>query len=291
MKFIFNKIDAFHSKPMHVQMHLLLSALFILYLADDDIQNAIIKLPFIAVAFVFFLLSKEKRFQKFFWLTSTVVFFLDVLIDFTLIANHYFLFGFVSFIMFLSYTLSEKEQGEFLKKQTLIAFAIVMFFSGVQKLFSPQFMRGDVLGFLFVTDSFSSFMLDFFPVLHERITTNLETLNRFSNTDPLVTNQLVLHPVWNGFTAVSKYISWLVIALEIIIGIAAYFASKTNVFHWLVLALVVGIFAIRQECGFLVLAVILLLPSLTKKQIGYYKLYFSLIIIFMIFILADVAYG
>lgn len=291
MKLIFNKIDAFWNKPLELQLHAALSILFVLYLADGETENAIFKLPFVALGVVFLLLSTERRFRKFFWLTNIVIFLIDVWVDYTLLANHYFLFGFLSMVMFLSYTIDEKEQDKFLKNQTLIAFAIVMFFSGLQKLLSPQFMRGDVLGFFFVTDSFASFLLDYFPVLHEHASSNLDKLTRFSNTDPEQVEQLVLHPVMAGFSSVSKYFSWFVVALEVLIGALAFLASRSKIYHWLVISLVFGIFLIRQECGFLALAVVILMPSLTKKHSGFYRLYFITVVLFITFILADLAYG
>jgi len=278
MNYFFNKLELFFNKPFVEQVSMLFGLLFLIFLFPEGEAASIQKLVFIFPAIILFFIKDEKS-KKYFWLLSGIIYFIDILTDYTLLSNHNFLFGYMSFSLFFSYLVPSNNQEKFIKKQFLWAFAIVMFFSGLQKLLSAAFMDGSFLSYLFVKGSFGGFMLNFFKEKELLIMYNTSALSNFSNTEPSKISAVVFNSVIPLFHQYAKYFSWLIVFVELLIGIIIIPFHKNKISHFLILFLVLGILFSRYETGFLALISTLLFFTLSKDMRLFRYIYFIVIIL------------
>lgn len=286
MRLLTKLTNSFFSKAPLEQFSTLLLFYYIVEVSLFNPRNAIYKIPFLFIAIVLFFLKQDKEYPKIFWASIFMSLGVDIIIDYTLIHNHLALFLYVISVVFLSNFLLENQKEKFLQRQLIWFFAIAMFFAGLHKLITPEFMNGSILSYYFVKGQLAGYIFEISPSFKEAIAFNKLQANEFSNIDPLTTDYLLFNPVSSTFNLIFKYSSWSIAVGEIVIGVLILLIPNKRIFYYLAYLLILGILITRYETGFLALLTIMLLfimPAEFKKLKEFSFFFFLFCICLMVY--------
>jgi hypothetical protein len=145
---------------------------------------------------------------------------------------------------------------EFFTTNIKLLVVIVLLFSGIQKLLSPQFVSGDFTYYMINTGYFFKPILYLDHDIYDIVLNNKQQLLELKQTDPNEMGSIKLKNVFPNMAGISRIFAWFTIAVEIIAGLLILWKPRHIGTHFIFIMLILGIFLTRLETGFLALLAI-----------------------------------
>jgi len=259
------KLRLFLLKTKEEQVAILFSAYLFVYFIFSGIKNLFLVnivplLVFLAVVLVF----RTYLFTAWFWLLVTFLIALNIACDWLMVANHDYLMAYMGLMMTLVYLQPGNEKEQLLTRQAKYIFALVMLLAGGQKMFTPEYVDGTQLEFMFLTGEFGYMLTSRDIFFAEEIAANKDIYFQFGRTfieDPGV------RFAWYSpfFHSIAQPMSWIIILSELALGILALVLFNKAGFHIAVLMFAAAIFMVRPEGAFLALLLLLSWSQLPSR--------------------------
>lgn len=269
-----------------------MTLLFVLtYFTSSGLRFPIIAFVGVMYALSIFIFEKTNLFKRTsLWASVSILVILDILEEWTRPANHHYILLYLSLAYFL---VSFRLPGYRASFRWNIKFIVglLLVFAGIQKLISHQYIDGSFLNFLFITGDLASHTIFALIQESEFITSNLVNLEKFNASNPNSGSELFLTQYAGFNSAYFKLFSWLTVVAEIGAGLLILFFSHKIFTHILTIAVILGIFMMRLECGFLSLLCIGGYSMTSGKMIAIKTVYVILYIIFITLIIIQVGYS
>ena len=248
-----------------MQLLLLVLGIYLFIMAD---KHSLWKIPmiFVGLFILFFLRNKTKH--PLIWIVFFILLIFDLYHYYFRVANHHFVLTFMVLSVILYYYHHRKE---ILLKNIQMLLVIVLMASAVQKLLSSQFMSGEFYYYLMNRGYLFNTFFTFFPESLEVVKSNTESILALQDTDPNLSQSIVLHDVFSDLGFFSLVYAWITVVLEFIVAIALLWKPKSMWTHLLFTTLIIGILCARLETGFIALLAIcgLFLCSNLKLRLLY----------------------
>jgi len=219
--------------------------------------------------------STENR--RWFWMlaVSSVMLLINVYLNFYVSANHGFVIAYIGIALMIA--VAAPNGVVLMQKMALWFLTLLMGLALVQKLASPYYMSGNLVGDYILSGNMfkvliSLFYPDWFNVVHE----NLAGRAELANTPPQTSNSIELAvPV--GITAVIMGLTYASLAAQFLMEAALLLRARLRLWvHYALLLFVVIIYATRNENVFLSMNCILgyaLTDEQTKSARKFYVLW------------------
>jgi hypothetical protein len=182
----------------------------------------------------------------------------NVATNYLTVSNHHFLIFYLTIVFVFSLHFKPKERGEFIEKQLVIIFGLVMLLSGLQKLTSSDFISGNFMGYLFYSGGLTKVLSNIDPI-NKFVSDNQKLLEQILEIDPLQKNEFSFYNYNKDHIFWLKITSWLIILLELLIGVMAFVMPKHKLFYINSLIMMFGIAITRLETAFISILCIIML--------------------------------
>ncbi|MEO6347626.1 MAG: hypothetical protein ABIO60_06920 [Aquaticitalea sp.] len=264
----------------------LLFLFLVVYLLSTGLGHPRIKIPLLCIVFFLVVFYVKSINQTMVWYLFLTVLIFDLMSDYFVRANHHFLMIYMTILVIIF--LKNGLQQDFITNIKLLVF-IILLFSALQKLLSPQFISGDFYYYMFNTGNFFKPSLRFNPEMNDIVAQNNALILELGKTDPNILKNITLQNIVPNIANFSRIFAWLTVIIEFLTGILILWKPKNNLIHIVFIILILGIFLMRMENGFLCLltisgvwlsenlktrfvyvAMTLLFLSFIVNQIGFY---------------------
>jgi len=231
----------------------LLFIFMVIYIISTGSDHKKIKL-FLIVAGLFLVVFLVKKItQPLLWYIFLTILISDLICDYFVRANHHFLLIYITLLIIIFLHNSKLED---LITNIKLLLVIVLLFSGIQKLLSPQFISGDFYYYMINTGSFFKPILNFNQDINDIIISNKAQIAELGILNPNALNTVKLQNVIPNLDIISRVYAWFSIAMELITGLLILWKPKHLFTHILFILLILGIFFTRLENGFMALLAI-----------------------------------
>lgn len=253
MNFInWNSIKKVLSDKSTLGIHLLFILLLVYVVSTGDNHRGI-KLPALIIGISFIVFFVKQITQPLLWYLFLVILLIDLICDYFVRANHHFLSIYVTLVVII---FLHNDHIEFFTTNIKLLVVIVLLFSGIQKLLSPQFVSGDFTYYMINTGYFFKPILYLDHDIYDTVLNNKRQLLELKQTNPNEMGSIKLKNVFPNIAAISRIFAWFTIAVEIIAGLLILWKPRHIGTHFIFIMLILGIFLTRLETGFLALLAI-----------------------------------
>lgn len=270
----------------HTSLGFKLLFLFVsVYLISSTPDHPWLKMLVLSLALFLIVLFVKTIQQSLLWYIFLALLFYDLISNFFGRANHHFLLIYMT-ILILQF-LKNERLGQLITNLRYLV-VIVLLFSSIQKLLSPQFFTGDFYYYMFNTGKFFKPFLYFNQEMGDIIASNHSKILALGKTDPNQAKSILLQDIFPNIHNISLVFAWFTIAIELSIAILLLWKPKHILTHLLYIILILGIFFTRLESGFLALLAIsgFWIAESRKVQV----IYMSLAILFMAFMITKIGF-
>lgn len=232
-----------------------------------------LKLVLITTLIVAHFTNYKRKFPTVFWGLTIILTSLDFINNYFYTANHTFVLFYLTFLIGLTY-FYPLDRIKILKRNSISMVILILFFSAIQKLLSPEFMNGNYIGFTTLKgDLFVPFRwpYNFSNLGNQNMNLINEKLNEVSNTDVPLKLLIPFH----GFETFSIFFSYFVILSEFLM-IPVLLLKNLKLKNTISLLFVVGLLLTRLETGFISLLVILLIAQLPPAEKTFRLMYLGI---------------
>jgi hypothetical protein len=195
----------------------------------------------------------KKITQPLLWYIFLTILISDLICDYFVRANHHFLMIYVTILVIIFLHNAKLED---LIGNIKLLLVIVLLISGIQKLFSPQFMSGDFYYYMINTGNFFKPILYFNQEMTEIVSSNKAQIASLGNSNPNDLNTITLQNIAPNLDIISRVYAWFSIGMELITGLFLLWKPKHIFTHILFILVILGIFITRLESGFIALLAI-----------------------------------
>lgn len=258
----------------------LLFIFMVIYLVSTGGDHKRIKLFLVCAGLFLVALFVKKIAQPLLWYIFLTILISDLICDYFVRANHHFLLIYIT-ILIIIYLHNSKLDDLITNIKLLLA--IVLIFSGIQKLMSPQFVSGDFYYYMINIGSFFKPILHLNQEMNDIIISNKDQIAELGTSNPNALGTVKLQNVIPNLDVISRVYAWFSIVMELITGLLILWKPKHLFTHILLILLILGIFLTRLENGFMALLAIsgIWLSESTKVRFAYVTmtiLFFALMI-------------
>lgn len=263
----------------------LLFVFSVIYLISTGIGYPRIKLPLLCLVLFIAVFFVKNINQPLVWYLFLTVLLFDLISAYFARANHHFLLIYITILVIIF--LKKGQPEDFLANIKFLVF-IVLLFSGLQKLFSPQFISGDFYYYMFNTGKFFKSFLGFNHDMSGVVLHNDLLISELGRTDPNNLKSITLQNIAPNIGIISRIFAWFTIILELVAAIGILWKPKHTLSHAIFIILILGIFLTRMENGFLCLLTIggIWLSESLRIRI----IYVALTILFLAFIISRIGF-
>ncbi|MEZ5042039.1 MAG: hypothetical protein R2828_19235 [Saprospiraceae bacterium] len=268
-----------HESSVYTAIHLLALAL-LLYISSIGIKEPLLALPFV-LFFLYGVIVDQRMLQNaYFWLGASVLFAINIAVDWYTPANHHFLANYLCLVLFLAFLQPREEQEAFIANNFRWVTAILFFFVTFQKIMSPSYMDGSFFGYMIAHGGFLDLFQGIIPGFQELIDANAKNILNFSDINPRVQTAIDL-VVADGshFAFYSKGLAYLVIGGELLTFLSFLLFKEGKIRHILLIMTIFGVLFTRAEGGFLSLLCVLGFLQCTPDAKMFKPLYLALFMI------------
>lgn len=191
--------------------------------------------------------------QPLLWYIFLTILVSDLICDYFVRANHHFLLIYLTVLIIIF--LQNSKLDDIISNIKLLLF-IVLLFSSIQKLLSPQFISGDFYYYMINTGSFFKPLLYFNQEMNDIVLANKAQIAELGKLNPNDSNVVKLQNVFPNQDTMCRVYAWFSIFMELITGILILWKPKHIFTHVLFILLILGIFLTRLESGFMALLAI-----------------------------------
>lgn len=233
-------------------LHLFFIAM-VVYLAITSVDHRNIKVFLLCGALFLIVFFVKKITQPLLWYIFLAILLSDLACNYFVRANHHFLLIYITgvLIVFL-----HNSRLELFISNIKYLVVIVLFFSGLQKVLSPEFISGDFYYYMINTGNFFKPIWYFNPEMIQTISSNKAMIAELGTTDPNLLKSITLKPVVPHLDVISFVFSWMTIIMELLAAVLILWKPKHILTHIVFILLIMGIFFTRFENGFLTLLAI-----------------------------------
>ncbi|MEZ4803653.1 MAG: hypothetical protein R2797_12850 [Gelidibacter sp.] len=223
------------------------------YLISTGMDHKRVKLPLLCIGLFLIVFFVKNLRQPLLWYIFLTILISDLICDYFVRANHHFLLIYITILVIIF--LHNGQYEDFITNIKLLA-VIVLLFSGIQKLVSPQFVSGDFYYYMINTGSFFKPLLYFNPEMKQIVAHNHAQISELALLDPNTSKIVTFQNVLPNLAIISHIFAWFTIIIEMGTAILIFLKPKHLVTHALFISLILGIFLTRLENGFLTLLAI-----------------------------------
>lgn len=219
-------------------------------------------IPFAARLVVPFLLilliaaqTMQQRFTLLFWITLGLA--LNVALNFYVIANHGFVIMFIGIALMVACA-SQEDASRNISRAAVFLISILMGLALIQKLISPHYMNGDLIGsYLANGYMFKTLISLFDPTWPQTVHQNLAAQKELMAQAPAAKSVAsVTIPAFVQVLAV--LLTWAALASQVMIEVCVLIRSRLGVWaHYAIMLFVLIIYSTRNENVFLSMNLIL----------------------------------
>ncbi len=195
----------------------------------------------------------KKITQPLLWYIFLVILISDLICDYFVRANHHFFLIYITMVIIVY--LHNSRLQDLVTNIKLLA-AIVLLFSGIQKLVSPQFVSGDFYYYMINTGGFFKPMLYFNENMNDIVLSNKAQIAELTQSDPNNLKTITLQNILPNLDVLSHVFAWVTIIMELLSAILILWKPKHILTHIVFILLIMGVFFTRFENGFLALLAI-----------------------------------
>ena len=265
----------------------LVSVLFLfftnIYLIQTFKGNAFLCSAFVIFSLYYSFLKTSKFFAIFFWLIVTSFYSLNLYLNFYSTGNHLFVALYIS-IVFLIQNFFPNESEITIKNSKYLLF-LILFLSAIQKVFSSDYMSGEIMNFYFLSGYFFK-PFEVFEGYKSYINQNETVINSilFANSQPQKISLFFANQ-----KSIFTLFGFIVITTEFILSLLLFSKKRiyTNLFFILFLILLL---ITRMESGFIILLSILMLNIIAFQKNILKKIYIGIIILNLILIISGIGF-
>lgn len=225
----------------------------VVYLAITSVDHRNIKVFLLCGALFLIVFFVKKITQPLLWYIFLAILLSDLACDYFVRANHHFLLIYITGVVIVFLHNSRLELFIANIKYLVV---IVLFFSGIQKVISPEFITGDLYYYMINTGGFFKPILYYNPQMVDTIISNKEIIAELGTTDPNLLKTATLKPILPHLEVFSFILSWMTIIMELLAAVLILWKPKHIISHIVFILLIMGIFFTRFENGFLSLLAI-----------------------------------
>ena len=195
----------------------------------------------------------KKITQPLLWYIFLIILISDLISDYFVRANHHFLMIYITVVIIV---FLHNSRLEIFTSNIKYLVVIVLFFAGIQKLISSNFISGDYYFHMINIGGFFKPILYYNPDMIDTIISNKELISELNQTDPNQFETITLKPLVPHLDSFSFVLAWMTIIMEMVAAILILWKPKHLVTHLVFIFLIMGIFFTRYENGFLTLLAI-----------------------------------
>ncbi len=207
-----------------------------------------IKLFLLFIGLAIILLFVKKITQPILWYVFMLLLVNDLIFDYLVRANHHFFLMYLTAVVIIY--LHNNRFEDFVTNIKLLL-AIVLFFSGLQKILSPQFTSGDYYYYMISMGFFFKPLLYLTQDISDIMASNRAQIVQLHLLDPNTSEFITLKNVVPHQPIFCRIYAWLSIITEMIGAILILWKPRHVITHSFFVLIIIGIFFTRLESGFL----------------------------------------
>lgn len=222
----------------------------LVYVFSSSGSGSLSKTALLMVAITVVTMFAKHIYQTIVWYVLLALLLLDLATNYYTRANHHFLLVYLimAYIIFL-----RSGNYEIFTMNVKWLLFILLFFSSLQKLISPEFISGNFYYYMINTGKFFKILLPLDQNLTQAITSNHAMIKALGNQDPNLLGSITLKNTLPNIASISKFFAWVTVILEFLTGALIVWKPHRMVTHILFILLILGIFLTRMENGFMAL--------------------------------------
>lgn len=219
-------------------------------------------IPFAARLIVPFLLlllvtstEMRQRFSLLLWITLGLA--LNVVMNFYVIANHGFVIMYIGIALMVACA-SGEDASKNISRAAVFLISILMGLALIQKLISPHYMNGELIGsYLANGYMFKTFISLFDPSWPQTVHQNLAAQRALMDVAPAATASMSV-TIPPAIQVVAVLLTWAALASQVMIEACVLLRNKLGVWaHYAIMVFVLIIYSTRNENVFLSMNLIL----------------------------------
>lgn len=266
------------------------SLITLLYAIEISHQYSWFAFPLLVIMIYGIIIEQSILKNSIFWLCAGCLLSIGIVINWYVPANHHFILTFICYAYSITFSKPKKDWKPFFNTNAWLIVIILMFFASFQKLFSPSFVDGSFIGYIFLKGGFFQPILSFFPEYQNWITNNKELMLELSKTNPNSYSKVAFSGSQELIHWISKCFACLIFLGEFLVFYVFLFIKNQKSRHIALVLLIIGVFSVRLECGFLSILCGLGLVQCPIHLKSFRLIYILLILTFSALIILKFAY-
>lgn len=207
-----------------------------------------IKLFLVLAGLFLVVLFIKKITQPLLWYIFLTILISDLICDYFVRANHHFLLIYLTILVIIF--LYNSRLDDFIANIKLLL-VIVLLFSGIQKLLSPQFVSGEFYYYMINTGQFFKPILYVNQEISDIVLANKAHIAELGKLNPNASDIVTFQNVAPNLDVICQVYAWFSIVMEIFVSLLILWKPKHSFTHVLFIFLILGIFFTRLESGFM----------------------------------------
>lgn len=226
--------------------------LFLAYATEMTAGGTLFKLSLGALSTLGIFLCLARMQTVFIWLGFLSFLGYLVVVKPFILANHHYVMMFVCGIMIIWHIADKDERIELVATNARLLAAVIMLMATFQKIFSPTYLSGNYIGFMWAKGSyFAPITQRLFSNYEETVRRNLERIVAFRQTMPSSILSIELEPPSEYYGLFVSLTVWLIIVTEGVAAALLITARNLQITYWFTTVLTLSIAMARQELTFL----------------------------------------
>lgn len=277
---LFQRINDYVSNNYFNTLLILFSAVVFCYYSTQSDLNSLFKsvMPWILLLLV---TARTKQHQFIFLLICTFMLGANVVMKFFVVANHGFMITYIAAALLIASAADDRNKA--MSRMGLLILTILMGGALIQKLLSPYYMSGNLIGELIVRGEVYQRAISFiYPEWIDQVRQNQALLNKGMSTASFAVDSVRSFAMPSGVAFIAVALTYVSLATQLGVELALIFRQRLGLWmHYILMLFVVIVYSTRDENTFLSMNCILgysLTTEETKSaRIGYVLLTFFLV--------------
>ena len=254
---------------------------FATYLIKSGVENPWLSLPLILGLLFYMMLKQPAYLSSPFWMGAAAVLLTDIILNYFNWANHHFVLFYFCLVLAITFSCPGPEREKILTVNSRWLIAGIMFFAAFQKVLSPAYASGSFMGSMALSGELVQLLTPFFPGVKAALSQNRELLIRIATEKPTLTETYKFIAPFPFFRQVSIFFAYVIALSELLVALAFVFFDSQKWRHILLIGIILGVFIVRLETGFLSILCLLGMAHCPSQWTKYRGIYIGLILLFV----------
>lgn len=204
-----------HSEALLVSYHLLASLLLFAYAIELNTVPLYSRILLACVALLLSAASIFRRFETSLWCIALTLLAQQLFTTPFLVANHHYCLFYLVLGLLMASAREADDRLSFLATNARLLAAVIMGFAVLHKIFSPSYMNGDYIGFMWAKGSyFAPFTPFVAPSIEKIVESNLQSLVAFRALPPSTSAFVKINAPFPLFDTMVWLTVWAILAAE-----------------------------------------------------------------------------